>query len=416
MERLRLRDRRVKITKAYVDRQPFTAKGQRYVYDRDLTGFGLVIGKRTKTYFAERQMRNRCVRVTIGRHGVFMADQARKRARELLLQMALGQNPIEEQRRIEREQLADAVKLRDVWAEFKERRRLKPSTLADYTYSMNRVFADWLDRPIREIDRSDVIRRHKTVGTKAGKSYANGSMRLLSSVLNFAKARDLIDSNPVEVISAERSWYPEKLRQTVIKPHQLPVWFQAVDEVREQPHPPSARVSCDYLEFVLFTGLRRNEAACLTWDQVDFDGMSLTIPDTKNNRPHILPLTGHLNDLLTGRRNDERDSPWVFPSTGTKRSSTHLTEPRFVADIVQRVSGVTFTIHDLRRTFITTAESLDLPYYAVKRLVNHRMTGDVTAGYIVPDVERLRAPMQVISDYFQARIDETKHHALRLAQ
>jgi integrase len=59
----------------------------------------------------------------------------------------------------------------------------------------------------------------------------------------------------------------------------------------------------------------------------------------------------------------------------------------------------TFTLHDLRRTFITVAESLDIPAYAIKRLVNHKLSGDVTAGYIVGDVERLRAPMQRITDY-----------------
>ena len=56
-----------------------------------------------------------------------------------------------------------------------------------------------------------------------------------------------------------------------------------------------------------------------------------------------------------------------------------------------------FTIHDLRRTFITIAESLDISAYAVKRLVNHKMTNDVTAGYIVSDVERLRNPMECIA-------------------
>ena len=40
------------------------------------------------------------------------------------------------------------------------------------------------------------------------------------------------------------------------------------------------------------------------------------------------------------------------------------------------------TLHDLRRTFITAAESLDISAYAVKRLVNHKMSWDVTAGYI----------------------------------
>ena len=56
-------------------------------------------------------------------------------------------------------------------------------------------------------------------------------------------------------------------------------------------------------------------------------------------------------------------------------------------------------VHDLRRTFITTAESLDIPAYALKRLLNHKMNHDVTAGYIIMDVDRLRKPMQKITDY-----------------
>ncbi len=57
------------------------------------------------------------------------------------------------------------------------------------------------------------------------------------------------------------------------------------------------------------------------------------------------------------------------------------------------------TPHDLRRTFITVAESLDISAYAAKRLVNHKMSGDVTAGYIIADVELLRDPMQKITDH-----------------
>jgi hypothetical protein len=50
------------------------------------------------------------------------------------------------------------------------------------------------------------------------------------------------------------------------------------------------------------------------------------------------------------------------------------------------------------------AESLDISAYAVKRLVNHKMNHDVTAGYIVSDVERLRKPMQQITDYIVGQI------------
>lgn len=45
------------------------------------------------------------------------------------------------------------------------------------------------------------------------------------------------------------------------------------------------------------------------------------------------------------------------------------------------------------------AESLDIPMYAIKRLVNHKMSNDVTAGYIINDVERLREPMEKISAF-----------------
>jgi hypothetical protein len=66
---------------------------------------------------------------------------------------------------------------------------------------------------------------------------------------------------------------------------------------------------------------------------------------------------------------------------------------------VTAASGIDFTLHNLRRTFVTTAEGQDISAYAVKPLVNHKMRTDVTAGYIVPGVERLRGPMQRITDY-----------------
>ena len=110
---------------------------------------------------------------------------------------------------------------------------------------------------------------------------------------------------------------------------------------------------------------------------------------------HTLPLSDFLYTLLKNREAEATGSPYVFPSEG---KAGYLIEPRKVMKKVIDASNVTFTIHDLRRTFITIAESLDIPAYALKRLLNHKMNQDVTAGYIVMDVERLRKPMQAISD------------------
>ena len=81
---------------------------------------------------------------------------------------------------------------------------------------------------------------------------------------------------------------------------------------------------------------------------------------------------------------------------------------------VIKASGVPFMLHDLRRTFITVAESLDLSYYAIKRLVNHKLTGDVTAGYVVANGGRLREPMQRITDRL-LEFTETEDRVIQFA-
>jgi hypothetical protein len=47
---------------------------------------------------------------------------------------------------------------------------------------------------------------------------------------------------------------------------------------------------------------------------------------------------------------------------------------------------------------------LDIPHYALKQLVNHKQGNDVTAGYIVSDPERLRIPMQKVTDKLSSMI------------
>ena len=54
--------------------------------------------------------------------------------------------------------------------------------------------------------------------------------------------------------------------------------------------------------------------------------------------------------------------------------------------------------HDLRRTFITVAESSDISPIALKALVNHSLGKDVTSGYVVMTVDRLREPAQKVCD------------------
>ena len=73
-------------------------------------------------------------------------------------------------------------------------------------------------------------------------------------------------------------------------------------------------------------------------------------------------------------------------------------------ELVVKACQVPFTAHDLRRTFVTIAEQLGFSTYLLKRLVNHKVDSDVTAGYVVFEPERLRAAMQAIAEFILARV------------
>jgi hypothetical protein len=84
----------------------------------------------------------------------------------------------------------------------------------------------------------------------------------------------------------------------------------------------------------------------------------------------------------------EKALPWAFPSP--EAESGHVEEIR------EDDLGV--TPHDCRRLFLTVAESTDASPYAIKLIVNHALPrGDVTAGYIQPDTERLRPVVEQIA-------------------
>jgi integrase len=165
---------------------------------------------------------------------------------------------------------------------------------------------------------------------------------------------------------------------------------------------PNRETVRDFLLFVLLTGLRRREAAALSWNRVDFKDKTFTVIETKNHTDHTLPLTDYLFDLLAVRKS-KAINQYVFPN---EFGTGMLNDPKKQIKKVVDDSGISFTTHDLRRTFITIAESLDISAYALKRLLNHKMTNDVTAGYIITDVERLRAPMQKITNYIIGCINQ----------
>ena len=392
-----------KITKAFVEKIGFEESGQVFYRDSELIGLGLRVGRTAKVYFAERKLHGKTIRVSIARHNVISLDEARNNARSILAEVSFGKNPHDE----EKARKAKLITLSEALDDYiKSRVNLKKSTIQDYRRTFKFYLGDWLNKPLIEISKDMVEAKFRKIGEDTP-SQANKTMRNFRAIVNYAMVKyedsngdSIFKTNPVSRLTQLRSWYRVNRRNTLIKHYDLAPWYNAVMNLKNDTISPNREAVRDFLMLILFTGLRRSEAANLTWSRVDFKDRTLIVTDTKNHTDQTLPLTTFLYDLLWQRKQIATTN-YVFANELGKGG---LTDPKKQIRNVVNESGVSFTVHDLRRTFITIAESLDISAYALKRLLNHKMTNDVTAGYIITDVERLRAPMQKITDYMMSCI------------
>jgi len=394
-----------KLIKSVVDKiKPATSGKAEFYFDDELKGFGLRVSGEVKSYIVQSRANGKKVRVTIGRHGVFTAEQARIEAKKLLGKMAHGVDPQAEKA----SERIKATTLGQLLEPYIKARKLRPSTIEVYEGALNRCFADWLDKPITEITKDMVQQRHMEISNRnslrgKGEAHANQAMRVLQSLLNYASSvyedshgKPLLTENPVKRLSQAKLWNRLNRRTDFIQRADLKAWFQAVNTLDND-------TTRDFLIVCLLTGMRRNEVAKLKWTDINLKSKLLKIPAdrTKNYDEHQLPLSDFLEEIFVRRdaanKAKQKVSEYVFPGAA-HGNSPHLVEVKASVKMVVDRSGVKFMVHGLRRTFLTIGESLDIPHYTLKRLANHRVSGDVTGGYIQLTVDRLREPMQRITD------------------
>jgi integrase len=211
-------------------------------------------------------------------------------------------------------------------------------------------------------------------------------MRALRSILNFAIAthgRDVLPDNPVASLTAKRAWLRDKARTDHLRAHEVKLFVTALRGL------PNAVMGA-YLEFILLTGARRNEAALLKWKDMDTKGKILIFRDTKNHTDRTIPLTARVNAIFDFMKT-KKIGDYVFPSLDKQGKPAYVKEPRKAIASANIAAGSGVTVHGLRRTYSTFLESLDCPAYPLKALLGHSLKNDVTsAHYTQISVERLR--------------------------
>jgi integrase len=392
----------VKLTKEFIESEiKAPSSGQRFYRDEDVPGFAVRVTLKSKSYILEKRIAGKNRRITIGRCNAMSLDVAKTQAYIMLGDIAKGIDP----KTGKRINVLSDVTLQEVLQKFLEVKNNRNDTQRNYRYLICGHLEDWLDMPITSITKDMVEQRHRELtdsptsrGTP-GHGRANNVMKCLRALINFASDRfgiedePLIKSNAVGRLSTNGAWHRIRPRQGIIPERKLKGWYLAVSALKYE-------VSRDFMIFLLLTGMRVGETKRLQWSYIDFENKILTVPRelTKSDREHRLPLSDFLLALLKKRRVYRKTSIWVFQST--RDHNKHLSGHTGIVRRVNLISGIKFACHDLRRTFLTMGEKLDVPYYTLKRLVNHSVSNDITGSYLVLDIERLRFHMSRITSEF----------------
>lgn len=374
-------------------RAPDPSGKQQLYWDQDLRGFGVLTSgvSNAKSYVVQHVLPGgRTRRVTIARTNVVDLGEATRQAKELLANFYRGIDPKAGRR--------GEATLRSTLNDYLAARSdLRPRSAAAYRDSVERYLDRWLDLPLRDITREMVEDQLRKIakdvaqgGRHSGNATANGAMRAFRVLYNYAADRapptNPMPPNPVRL---KKVWLPVQARTRSVGAADMPKFYHAVCGLQNA-------VARDYILLLLFTGLRRREASSLRWEHVDLPGRVIRLPaaSTKAGRKLDLPMSDFVHSMLVARRGIG-DTEWVFPSAS---KSGHIEEPRHPLDLVRDACGVFVSAHDLRRTYVTAAESTDMSVLALKALVNHSLGKDVTEGYVQMTVERLREPAQRVCD------------------
>ena len=329
-------------------------------------------------------------RITLGKLADLPLSEARERATRYRVQVSDGEDP--QKTRVQKRELSRNVLTFDRLADRYLDEYAKPNKASwknDEIY-LKRPRAKWVNKPVSEIRRRDVIDLLDEIKASAPVS-ANRTQSILSGMFNWAVDGELLPANPAAGLKKRAKETP---KDRVLSDAEVRVLWTAL----KAPNEVSQDVA-DALRLLLLTGQRPGEIAgmvqpeLVSFDIADAARWEIPASRMKARRSHIVPLAPMARGLLETvlrRREADGDGESVFASkfasrTTLARHSLSQGLARLIAalDITGPEAGAIKSLkehpptpHDFRRTVGTGLAALGV-LREDRRAVLAHVEGDV---------------------------------------
>lgn len=221
---------------------------------------------------------------------------------------------------------------------------------------------EFADLEVRKIGKEQVEKWAAKYRAKISSTRFNGTLSTLRRLFDIAIAAGEIYRNPASTVGRA---------ETRAKKLTLPdrdTFQKFVASIREAGHRTS-RASADFVQFLAFTGARKQEACDLRWQDVDFQRGRIHIADGKGGYARDIPMIPEARELLERLKAGEAE--FVSEARVLK-----VTEARGSMTLAAKSLGMTrITHHDLRHLFATVVieSGIDIP--TLSRWLGHHDGG-----------------------------------------
>jgi integrase len=372
-----------KLTKSVVDRVK-SETGQLFLWDDDLPGFGMrVLPSGRRSFIVQyRTLDGRQRRRVLGTFPVMTVDQARRLARQWLVNAQRGEDPAEAIDKSRR--AATVADLCRRYLDHHAQHHLKPKTANEDRRLIERLIVPALgNRKAVTVSHHDVDQLHRNL--KAAPYQANRAVGLLSTIYNQAE---------LELRKVRPDWanpcrkvkrYKEDKRRRYLSAAELARLGQtlAAAELEGLAEPESIAA----IRLLIFTGCRRGEILSLQWDQVDMQSRRLRLSDSKTGAKDV-HLAPPAVEVLQGLR--PRDK------------GTHMQDLKGAWQRIRdRAELPDVRLHDLRHSFASVGAGAGLSLPIIGALLGHSQPA-TTARY----AHLASDPLQEAADLVGSRLED----------
>jgi integrase len=330
-------------------------------WDFQLPGFGLrVRPSGACTYvLVYRTTGRKQRRYTIGKPSVFSLDQARKTAREVAHNVAIGFDPAENKAK------ARSTTVETVYSQYEE---LRMSGLSQgHQVRVSGIFQSIIipklgAKPIGAVTRSDVRDLTDRKIASGAKAMANNVHRAMSAFLTWCIDREFINVNPLYGSDLP---HRHRSRDRYLSREELVAIWHACDQLDIRWRAA--------IRLLILTGQRKSEVLGAELREFNLPSRIWVIPSerSKNRFPHTVHLSPSSLAIIENvpRLTLQR---FLFQS--------HITrQPRPVTETnspIRKLKGLVpvrnWRLHDLRRSVATHMAKLQVQPHVIEVVLNHR--------------------------------------------